>query len=216
MSKLIVISCVALLAFVSPAFSAEDAPPAAPPTTDAAAQANADVPQAVKDACQGDYERLCSQHKPESEQVRVCMAEAFGKLSEPCVTAILDSPLADEAAQQVEAARAAETEAQSDRDALGEKAAVAPKAARSKRVARVQPRVVRHSAAAQPTKRTSRAKVSVRVTRVRPAAHKQTRYAAYRTSKPRRSVAGYIKRGTSIANYYVAKYTRIGFAKAFR
>ena len=72
------------------------APPAAPPATDAAAQANADVPQAVKDACQGDYEKFCSQHVPESDEVRVCMAESFGKLSEPCVTAILDSPLADE------------------------------------------------------------------------------------------------------------------------
>jgi hypothetical protein len=144
------------------------------------------------------------------------MAESFGKLSEPCVTAILDSPLADEAAQQVEAARAAETEAQSDRDALGEKAAVAPKPARSKRVARVQAPALRHSAAAQHAKRTSHVKVSVRLSRARPAAHKHTRYAAYRASKPRRSVAGYIKRGTSIANYYVGKYTRIGFTKAFR
>jgi hypothetical protein len=221
MSKLINVSFVALLAFAAPVFAAEDAPSAPQPAAEVAVQTNADVPQSVKDACQGDYEKFCSQHAPESEEVRVCMAGAFEKLSETCVTAILDSPLADQAAQQVEAARAAETEAQSDRDALGAAAAgelplVAPKAPRVKRLARAQAPELRRSAVPPQAKRGTQHKITVRLARARPAAHKHTRYAAYRGSKPRRSVAGYIRRGTSIAGYYVAKYTRIGVTRAFR
>ncbi len=225
MSKLITVSFVAFLAFAAPVFAAEDAPPVPQPAAETAAevavQTNADVPQSVKDACQGDYEKYCSQHAPESDEVRVCMAGAFEKLSETCVTAILDSPLADEAANQVEAARAAETEAQSDRDALGaaapgETPAVVPKTRRVKRVARAQLPDLRRSALPQQAKRGTQHKITVRLARPRPAAYKHTRYAAYRGSKPRRSVAGYIRRGTSIANYYVAKYARIGVTRAFR
>lgn len=219
MSKFLVISYVALFALVAPVRAEDDAAPAAaPPQAQDSAQANADVPQSVKDACQGDYEKFCNQHAPESDEVRVCMAGAFEKLSETCVTAILDSPLADQAAEQVEAARAAETEAQSDRAALGEPAPAAPEQARVKRVAKAQMPALRNAGAAQHGRRVAHHKVTVRLARIRPAAHKNTRYTAYRASKPkvRRSVAGYIRRGTGIANYYVAKYTRIGFAKAFR
>lgn len=220
MLKLIVISCAALLALATPTLAGDEAPPAAQPAaTEAATQANADVPQAVKDACQGDYEKYCSQHQPESDEVRVCMAGAFEKLSDPCVTAILDSPLAEQAAEQVEAARAQETEAEADRSELAETPAAAPRHNRVSRAARVQTPAPRKSVgvvAQHGKKRVAHAKVTVRLARIRPTAHKNVRYAAYRTSKPRRSVAGYIKRGTGIANYYVAKYTRIGFAKAFR
>ncbi len=61
------------------------------------------VSQAVKDACRGDYQTYCSQHEVGSEALRDCMADAFDKLSEPCVAAILDSELQREHAQQDEA-----------------------------------------------------------------------------------------------------------------
>lgn len=61
------------------------------------------VSQAVKDACRGDYQRHCSQHEVGSEALRDCMADAFDKLSEPCVAAILDSEAQKEHAQQDEA-----------------------------------------------------------------------------------------------------------------
>lgn len=230
MHKIIVISFVALLGLTAPV--AAQPPSAAqaqiPATEDKAQTAEAlegatsttaaapdDVPQSVKDACRGDYEKFCSQHEPGSAEVRVCMAGAFEKLSDTCVTAILDSPLADQAAEQVEAAREAATEAQPDSAASGE-GAVSPRFKRATRTARVHPSYSQKMT--QQSKRTPYAKVSVRLNRARPAAHKNVRYAAYRArkSKVRRSVTGYIRRGTSIANYYVAKYTRVGLTRAFR
>lgn len=69
-----------------------------------------EIPQAVKDACSGDYKKLCSAHKPESDAARDCMADAFKQLSDPCVTAILDSDLVDKQAQPVKPeTRVAET-----------------------------------------------------------------------------------------------------------
>lgn len=225
MLKAIVVSCAAFLALATPLLAADDAPPAAQeapqPATGAAAQGNADVPQSVKDACQPDYEKFCKQHAPESPEVRVCMAGAFENLSDTCVTAILDSPLADQAAQQVEAARS-EADKETTAEGSAEEAS-APK--QTATLAHVQPRKAhaRKAQAAQhrpahtaQAKRAAHPKVAIRLARVRPAAHKGERYAAYRASKPRRSVSGYIRRGTSIANYYVAKYTRIGFARAYR
>jgi hypothetical protein len=61
------------------------------------------VSQAVKDACRGDYLTHCSQHEVGSEALRDCMADAFDKLSEPCVAAILDSELQRDHAQLDEA-----------------------------------------------------------------------------------------------------------------
>jgi len=61
------------------------------------------VSQAVKAACRGDYLTHCSQHEVGSEAVRDCMADAFDKLSEPCVAAILDSEAQRDHAQQDEA-----------------------------------------------------------------------------------------------------------------
>lgn len=55
-----------------------------------------DIPQAVKDACSDDYQQHCSTHQPESGAARDCMADAFGKLSDKCVTAILNSDLVEE------------------------------------------------------------------------------------------------------------------------
>ena len=57
-----------------------------------------EVPQAVKDACSGDYKQHCSKHAPESDGARDCMADVFGKLSDGCVSAILSSDLVDEQA----------------------------------------------------------------------------------------------------------------------
>jgi hypothetical protein len=61
------------------------------------------VSQAVKDACRGDYLKHCSQHEVGSEALRDCMADAFDKLSEPCVAAILDSEMQKKQAEQDQA-----------------------------------------------------------------------------------------------------------------
>ncbi len=128
------------------------------------ALAGDDVPKSVKDACRGDYEKFCAMHKPESAAVRDCMADAFEKLSDPCVGAILDSSLAEEHAAQQKVAQA--------------------KGHKSKtRVSSVHQR--------------GRSKV------------------AQKRVTPQR-VAGYIRRGTGIAERYVAKYTRLAFARAFQ
>jgi hypothetical protein len=58
------------------------------------------VSQAVKDACRGDYQAYCSQHDVGSQALRDCMADAFDKLSEPCVAAILDSEAQRDHAEQ--------------------------------------------------------------------------------------------------------------------
>jgi hypothetical protein len=227
MLKAIVVSCAAFLALATPLLAADDAPPAAQeapqPAAGGAAQGNADVPQSVKDACQPDYEKFCKQHAPESPEVRVCMAGAFENLSDTCVTAILDSPLADQAAQQVEAARS-EADKETAAEGSAEEASAAkqtatashvqPRKAHARKAQAAHHRPAHTAQAKRPTH--TKVKVAVRLARVRPAAHKGERYAAYRGSKPRRSVSGYIRRGTSIANYYVAKYARIGFARAYR
>lgn len=57
------------------------------------------VSQKVKDACRGDYYAYCSQHEVGSQGLRDCMTEAFDKLSDPCVAAILDSELQRENAK---------------------------------------------------------------------------------------------------------------------
>jgi hypothetical protein len=62
------------------------------------------VSQAVKDACRADYLQYCSQHEVGSQTLRDCMSDAFDKLSEPCVAAILDSETQKAQAEQ-EAAR---------------------------------------------------------------------------------------------------------------
>lgn len=60
------------------------------------------VSQAVKDACREDYLKYCSQHEIGSDALRGCMSDAFDKLSEPCVSAILDSELQRDQARQAE------------------------------------------------------------------------------------------------------------------
>ncbi len=61
------------------------------------------VSQAVKDACRGDYQKHCSQYEVGSDALRECMTDAFDKLSEPCVAAILDSEVQKEPVKQTEA-----------------------------------------------------------------------------------------------------------------
>jgi hypothetical protein len=186
-----------------------------------------DVPQAVKDACQGDYDKYCSKHGDDRQAVRDCMAHAFENLSEPCVTAILDSPLADQQAPPQEAA-AAPSEESTQPIPVGQETA-APK---EKRIARANhstrmatakhpPRnayakpAVRLAKTKPSTKQIATGKRATRVVHAQYQARPRERYARH-AGKPRRSVAGYIRRGTGIANYYVAKYTRFALAKAFR
>ena len=152
----------------------------------------AEVPQAVKDACKDDYEKHCNAHEPEGAAAHDCMASVFEKLSDPCVTAILDSPLVEQEQQRLADAQASETTESVDKVRTAD-AKSAKRVGPAKRVANANH--ARHS---------------------KYAAVKSKRHTAQRVSAPRRSVAGHIRRGTHIARHYVAKYTRFAFAKAFR
>lgn len=192
MIKSIPVCAAVLLALTVPA-AADDAPKTVAAET-------IEIPQAVKDACKDDYDKNCSAHVPGSPAARDCMVQAFEKLSEGCVAAILDSTLAETAAQDV---------------ANAQKVAHAPPDAPAQ-----QPRRRAHSAPASKSiakthheVRTAQASPSKRSAKARRDTHERT-YAHH--SKPaHRNVAGYIKRGTGIANYYVAKYTRFALAKVF-
>lgn len=203
MFRSIAICAAITFSLISPA-AAQDAPQTSDATTTAAAAG--EVPQAVKDACKDDYEKLCSAHEPESAAARDCMAGAFEKLSDPCVTAILDSPLVEQEQQ-----RLANAPASDQNGAEGPKSAAArPKthSAQADHKATAQ-----KASAAKPATRTAKATHAVTAKYV---VHHSKRHFAQRANGPRRSVATHIRRGTGIANYYVAKYTRFAFAKAFR
>lgn len=180
--KTIAICAAIALAFLSPAVAQEVSQAADAPA--AAAAAN-EVPQSVKDACKDDYEKHCSAHAPENAAARDCMAHAFEKLSDPCVTAILDSPLAEQEQQRVANTRSSEETEATTHDIRS----------------------------AKPATRTAKAK---RAAPEKYAGTKNKRHVAQRASAKPRSVAGHIRRGTGIANHYVAKYTRFAFARAFR
>ena len=184
MLKSIAICAALTLALMSPA-TAQDVPPSADAAT--AAAAAGEVPQAVKDACKDDYETHCSAHAPESPTARDCMAHAFEHLSDPCVTAILDSPLVEQEQQRVANAREAD-----------ESGAAKP-------AQKVQ--------SAKPATRTAKAK---RAAPAKYAAAKPKRQVARSPSAKPRSVASHIRRGTGIAKSYVAKYTRFALARVFR
>lgn len=62
--------------------------------------AEGDIPEAVRNACRDDYIRHCKAHEPGSGAGRNCMADAFERLSEPCISAILDSDLVSDAAAE--------------------------------------------------------------------------------------------------------------------
>lgn len=55
-----------------------------------------EVPEAVQLACSDDYQKHCIKHQPGSDAGHECMADVFEKLSEPCVTAILNSDLVND------------------------------------------------------------------------------------------------------------------------
>lgn len=184
MLKSIAICAALTLALISPA-TAQDVSQSVEPAT--AAAAAGEVPQAVKDACKDDYETHCSAHAPESATARDCMAHAFEHLSDPCVTAILDSPLVEQEQQRVANARESDATAASPARKVRSAKPVITRAAKAKRAA--------------PEKY---------------AGTKNKRHVAQRASAKPRSVAGHIRRGTGIASRYVAKYTRFAFAKAFR
>ena len=182
MLKSIAICAALTLALISPA-TAQDVSQSVEPAT--AAAAAGEVPQAVKDACKDDYETHCSAHAPESATARDCMAHAFEHLSDPCVTAILDSPLVEQEQQRVANARSSEeTEA-----------------------------TTHGIRSAKPATRTAKAK---RAAPEKYAGTKNKRHVAQRASAKPRSVTAHVRRGTGIASRYVAKYTRLAFAKAFR
>lgn len=226
MLKPIAIFAAFALALACPAAADEAPPPAAEAATAAIAD---DVPQTVKDACKDDYEKNCKQHAPESNEVRECMARAFEKLSDPCVTAILDSSLADQAMPTQEAATPREvvqrTGQLQDPGQFKRKHAVnATRAAQGRRYVHAKPQAHTRRTKLKSAKHLADARVAKTLRPHKRVAVKanakprvQARYQeALRTVKRKRSVAGYIKRGTGIANYYVAKYTRFAFAKAFR
>lgn len=206
-------TCTALaLAFLSPAM-AEDTLQSADATATAAAAG--EVPQAVKDACKDDYEKHCKKHEPESAAARECMAGAFEKLSDPCVTAILDSPLVEQAQQQLANAPANDGNSAEGTDTSATKPAAAT------RTMQRNGHNVRGTASAhkirdpdiEPATHTAKARHAAPA---KYASVKSKRRIAHHASGPRKSVAGYVRRGTGIANYYVAKYTRFAFAKGFR
>jgi hypothetical protein len=55
-----------------------------------------EIPEAVQLACSDDYQKHCIKHQPGSDAGHECMADAFEKLSETCVTAILNSDLVND------------------------------------------------------------------------------------------------------------------------
>ena len=138
MFKTFAISVAIALALMSPA-TAEDVLQ----TAEAPASAG-QVPQAVKDACAGDYEKHCKKHDPESTAAHDCMAHAFEKLSDPCVTAILDSPLVEEAQQQVANARESEAPKATAAKRKAHKANAATRTAKAKHAAVKSKRHVAH------------------------------------------------------------------------
>ena len=232
MLRMIACAAALALALAFPA-AAEDAtaPDAAPRVETAAAATGVadDIPQAVKDAFKGDYEKHCSAHEPGSSAAKECMAESFGKLSDGCVTAILDSPLVEQHQQDVAAAMEGDIAATEDakpaatavatakvkRAAHGVRSAHKTKKARAahKTHGRTTAHKVRY-AAAKPHKRFAKAK---HATLKKYAARKgQRHYAHAGGGMKRRSVAANIRRGTNIAGYYVKKYTRFATARAFR
>lgn len=202
MLKTVLVCSALALAPLSPAFS-EDAGSSAPAIQTSAA---VEVPQAVKDACKDDYEKHCSKHEPESTAARDCMAGAFEKLSDPCVTAILDSPLVDEPPQQLATAPSAETE--------GSKPAAAAETNRKEDGAHAIPKAASQKVAAHTAK--AHHAPNAKVADAGSSAHKSARHSAHRERGSQRTVAAKIRRGTSIANYYVTKYTRFALAKVFR
>jgi hypothetical protein len=56
-----------------------------------ATPAMAEVNQAVKDACRGDYHTHCDKLEVGSEELRACMRGAAIKLSMPCLKALVEN-----------------------------------------------------------------------------------------------------------------------------
>jgi type IV secretory pathway TrbL component len=150
------------------------------------------IPQAVKDACEGDFKTHCAAHTPETDAARECMAGAFEKLSDPCVEAILSSSLVEE--QQKKMAQAA---------GAAQAPAPAPQAAEAKTT--YEPIVSTKQRKRQAAWSGKKRSAAVSKARQR-AAHSRRGY-----RKPR-TVAGYIRRGTRIANFYTSR----ALARIFR
>ena len=150
-----------------------------------------DVPQSVKVACRSDYIKFCSKHDPNSGAGRGCMAGVFGQLSDGCTTAILNSDLAEQP-------RTASTPVAKSPIAQGKTTKRIAKAAKSGRHASKKRRARRH--AKRRTHSKGRALASARRSdRRRATKHKRANGDS--------EVAGYIAYGTSVAGYYVKKYT---------
>lgn len=169
-----------------------------------------EIPQAVKDACAGDYKKHCSKHAPDSSDARNCMAQAFSDLSDGCVSAILDSDLPDEQT----------AEAKSATDGKGHGGApVGPGdvGAKSKDVAgKSDVAAAKVSARKSASKRVAQRRHGQHRRYADNARHSRATRSAHVRGHGTTKVARYINRGTRIANFYVAKYTQRAFAKVFR
>lgn len=196
----------ALLCLLGPALADE-------PVPQAAQAAASQIPQAVRDACKDDYEKHCAKHEPESDAGRDCMAQAFQKLSDGCVTAILDSPLVDE--QKAAAEETAKAPQSGDGKTVVSQAP-AQKAADAQPAHTAAPNPKHRVAHAAPSKNAVTPKAAKRTAEAKPSKRAAKTHVAQHAHGPQRSVAEHIRRGTGIANYYVAKYTRFALAKAFR
>lgn len=158
------------------------------------AAAAGEIPEAVKIACSGDYEKHCHMHEPLSEGARECMAGVFERLSEPCVSAILDSDLVGGETAGAEHTHAIDTAA----------APSSPAAARTARAERSPKRSAKRKAklaAKRAAKRTAKKRAS-----------KQRRRLARNRSYRAKRVARHIRRGTRIARSHVSR----ALARAFR
>ncbi|MEO1280529.1 MAG: hypothetical protein AAFV69_02215 [Pseudomonadota bacterium] len=143
-----------------------------------------DVPQAVKNACRGDFIRHCITHEPGTSGARDCMAGVFHKLSNPCTSAILNSDLVNDEAASAEPKT---------------NVARSTKSAKSKRQ--------RKSASARKTNQIRSAK------RYKPkkAGTKKRRVAKQGRKARMRKFARHIKRGTRIAGRKIARAFKKAF-----
>jgi hypothetical protein len=170
------------------------------------------VPEAVRNACQADYEQHCNSHPPESDAVRECMTNAFEKLSGPCVDAILSSDLVP---QQEDAKGDKPSEAAASPPATASQQQVRKTAsALSKPVSKIKAARRVAGRAVKPASRVAN-------TKVKPAGKKKyagnTRHrVASRPRSARTRIAVYFRRGPALANYYMKRIVSRSFARIFR
>lgn len=146
-----------------------------------------EIPEAVKTACRGDYIQYCSDHTPGTPRASDCMADAFDRLSDTCVSAILSSDLVGG------------PEVEEVTPAAAPPAAVTAKSKRRTASKRAKTRKAAKSRSLKRNRRTVPAK-------------RARRYAKPRSRKARiRRVHRKIKRGLRIADRAVSRALRRAF-----